>query len=49
MRDSGFLATPEHTAEAQELFDEGISDLGYAMNVSRLWASSPPPCQGSSA
>ena len=46
MRDSGFLATPEHTAEAQKLFEEDISDLGYVMNVSRLWAYQPAAVPG---
>jgi uncharacterized peroxidase-related enzyme len=37
----GFLATPAHTPEAQQLFDEDIADEGYVMNVSRLWAYQP--------
>jgi hypothetical protein len=46
MRDSGSLAAPERTTEAQELFDEDISDLGYVMNVSRLWGYQPVTMPG---
>jgi uncharacterized peroxidase-related enzyme len=37
----GFLAVAATTPEAQQIFDEDISDLGYVMNVSRLWAYQP--------
>jgi hypothetical protein len=37
----GFLAVPPTTAEAQRIFDDDIADLGYVMNVSRLWAYKP--------
>ncbi len=37
----GFLRTPEQTAEAQSLFDEDVSELGYVMNSSKLWAYQP--------
>jgi hypothetical protein len=42
----GFLATPPTTAEAQRLFDEDVADLGYVMNVSRLWAYQPDTVAG---
>jgi uncharacterized peroxidase-related enzyme len=37
----GFLAAPEPTAAAEVLFDADIADLGYVMNVTRLWAYQP--------
>jgi uncharacterized peroxidase-related enzyme len=37
----GFLAVPATTSEAQRVFDEDITDLGYVMNASRLWAYQP--------
>jgi len=37
----GFLSVPEQTAEAQSLFDEDVSELGYVMNSSKLWAYQP--------
>lgn len=37
----GFLSVPEVTAEAQGLFDEDVSELGYVMNSSKLWAYQP--------
>ena len=39
--DAGFLAVPETTADVQRLYDEDVEDLGYVMNVSRLWAQLP--------
>jgi uncharacterized peroxidase-related enzyme len=36
-----FLADPEETPAAKELFDDDVDDLGYVMNVSRLWAYAP--------
>ena len=41
MSDVGFLASPEPSAAAQAMFDEDMSDVGYVMNVSRLWAHQP--------
>jgi hypothetical protein len=41
IRTIGFLATPETTAEAQRILDENIAELGYVMNISRLWAYQP--------
>ncbi|HXA27482.1 MAG TPA: hypothetical protein VN193_01940 [Candidatus Angelobacter sp.] len=37
----GFLAAPEPDAEAQRIFDDDVAELGYVMNVSRLWAYQP--------
>lgn len=37
----GFLAVPETTPEAQRVFDDDITDPGYVMNASRLWAYQP--------
>lgn len=42
----GFLGVPDMTAEAQSLFDDDVSDLGYVMNVSRLWAYQPGTFNG---
>lgn len=37
----GLLGVPEPSAEAQRLFDDDMSELGYVMNVSGLWAYQP--------
>jgi uncharacterized peroxidase-related enzyme len=37
----GLLSLPPHTPDAQALFDEDHEELGYVMNVSRLWAYQP--------
>jgi uncharacterized peroxidase-related enzyme len=37
----GFLATPDVTDQARALFEDDIAELGYVMNVSRLWAYQP--------
>jgi uncharacterized peroxidase-related enzyme len=37
----GFLATPESDAAAQRIFEEDMTELGYVMNVSKLWAYQP--------
>ena len=37
----GFLDIPETTPEVQTMFDEDTAELGYVMNVSRLWAYQP--------
>jgi alkylhydroperoxidase family enzyme len=42
----GFLELPLVSPEAQALFDEDIAEDGYVMNVSRLWAYSPPLLTG---
>jgi uncharacterized peroxidase-related enzyme len=46
MNEIGFLAVPEHSPAAQELFDEDLAELGYVMNVSRLWAYQPSVVNG---
>jgi uncharacterized peroxidase-related enzyme len=46
MSATGFLGTPERTAEAQLLFDEDIAEVGYVMNISRLWAYQPALLNG---
>jgi alkylhydroperoxidase family enzyme len=38
---TGFLATPEPTAEVQSLYDADVEQVGYVMNLSRLWAHQP--------
>jgi uncharacterized peroxidase-related enzyme len=38
---AGFLAECAPDAEAQRLFDDDVAELGYVMNVSRLWAYQP--------
>lgn len=42
----GFLAVPDLTPEGQRLLDEDIEELGYVMNVSRLWAYQPATITG---
>jgi uncharacterized peroxidase-related enzyme len=42
----GFLGVPETSTEAEEMFDEDIAELGYVMNVSRLWAYQPATVAG---
>lgn len=37
----GLLSLPPLTPEAQALFDEDQEELGYVMNVSRLWSYQP--------
>lgn len=41
LRTIGYLAIPETAAEAQRIFDEDIAQLGYVMNISRLWSYQP--------
>jgi len=36
-----FLAAPAQTPAARELYDEDVHDLGYVMNLTRLWAHVP--------
>jgi uncharacterized peroxidase-related enzyme len=42
----GFLTVPEPTAEGQRMFDDDVADVGYVMNVSRLWAYQPATVTG---
>jgi uncharacterized peroxidase-related enzyme len=46
MHTIGFLEAPETTAEGQRVFDEDVAELGYVMNVSRLWAYQPATATG---
>jgi len=39
--DAGFLAAPEPSPEAQALYDDDLEELGFVMNVSKLWAHQP--------
>lgn len=39
--DAGFLTVPDTTDDVQRLYDNDIAELGYVMNVSRLWAQRP--------
>lgn len=43
---AGFLDAPVVTAEAQRIFAEDVTDFGYVMNVSRLWAYQPATVTG---
>lgn len=38
---NGYLQPAPVSATAQRLFDEDLADVGYVMNVSRLWAYQP--------
>jgi uncharacterized peroxidase-related enzyme len=42
----GFLGVAQPTAEAQRIFDEDVAEVGYVMNVSRLWAHQPATMTG---
>jgi uncharacterized peroxidase-related enzyme len=42
----GFLRAPEPTPEAERGFEEDLAELGYVMNVSRLWAYQPATVAG---
>jgi SAM-dependent methyltransferase/alkylhydroperoxidase family enzyme len=39
--DAGFLGPPPATADTQRIFDDDVDQLGYVMNISRLWAHQP--------
>jgi SAM-dependent methyltransferase/alkylhydroperoxidase family enzyme len=43
---TGFLAVPPTSPDVQRLYDEDISDVGYVMNVSKLWAYQPVTLDG---
>ncbi|MFF4625514.1 carboxymuconolactone decarboxylase family protein [Nonomuraea jabiensis] len=43
---SGFLQPPEVTSEVRRLFDEDLAELGYIMNLTRLWAYQPDTLKG---
>lgn len=38
---AGYLTAPPSTPEAEALYDEDREDMGFVMNVSRLWAHQP--------
>ncbi|WP_308169918.1 carboxymuconolactone decarboxylase family protein [Acrocarpospora catenulata] len=42
----GFLELPDADADARRIFDEDVEDLGFVMNVSRLWAYQPATMKG---
>ena len=42
----GFLGVPEPTAEGECIFEADVADVGYVMNVSRLWAYQPATMTG---
>lgn len=44
MSEASFLEEPETTAAVQAMFDEDVTDLGFVMNSSRLWAHQPSVC-----
>ena len=44
--DTGFLAAPEPSAEAQRHYDDDVEEIGYVMNVSKLWAHQPTAQDG---
>lgn len=46
---AGFLAAPTHTPDSQRLFDHDVAGVGYATNLSRLWAYMPATLDGLSA
>jgi uncharacterized peroxidase-related enzyme len=43
---AGFLSVPEMTPEARRLLDEDIDEVGYVMNLTRIWAYQPGTNQG---
>jgi uncharacterized peroxidase-related enzyme len=46
MQTVGYLGVPAPTAEGERIFDEDLAELGYVMNVSRLWAYQPATVTG---
>lgn len=42
----GFLRVPPSSPEAQRTFEEDVADLGYVMNLTRLWAYQPATLAG---
>lgn len=38
---AGFLAVPSTSPDIEALYDQDIEEMGYVMNVSRLWAQGP--------
>ncbi|GAA4571754.1 carboxymuconolactone decarboxylase family protein [Planotetraspora kaengkrachanensis] len=46
MDETGFLRPPDPTDDTQRLYEEDIADLGYVMNLTRLWAHQPATSDG---
>ncbi|TQS41932.1 hypothetical protein [Cryptosporangium phraense] len=42
----GYLAEPAPTAESEALFAEDVAEVGYVMNLTRLWAYRPETLTG---
>ncbi|WP_103954750.1 carboxymuconolactone decarboxylase family protein [Nonomuraea solani] len=42
----GFLEPADLTTEARRLYDEDVADVGYVMNLTRLWAHDPATMSG---
>ncbi|MFI5952323.1 carboxymuconolactone decarboxylase family protein [Cryptosporangium sp. NPDC051539] len=42
----GYLADPPSSEESRALFDEDVADVGYVMNLTRLWAYQPASLDG---
>jgi SAM-dependent methyltransferase/alkylhydroperoxidase family enzyme len=43
---AGFLSVPETSADVKRLYDADVEEIGYVMNVSRLWAHQPATIEG---
>jgi uncharacterized peroxidase-related enzyme len=39
--EQGYLEPPEVSPDVQRLYDEDVEDVGYVMNLTRLWAQQP--------
>ena len=46
MQTVGFLGVPAPSAEGERIFSEDVAEVGYVMNVSRLWAYQPATVAG---
>ena len=46
MTGPSFLPEPPLTGSVQKMFDEDVADMGFVMNVSRLWAYQPAMIAG---
>jgi alkylhydroperoxidase family enzyme len=46
---AGFLGAAEETDAVRRLYDEDVDDVGYVMNLSRVWAHEPVLQEGLSA
>ncbi len=45
-RQDRFLGVPEPRSESRRLFDEDVTEVGYVMSASRLWAYQPATMTG---